>query len=83
MNIHLTGFDIVTAKKTGTRWAKMSGVSSESGEVIEVMMEADKLDEEAVKKAVLSKEELKEAFGAFEPIQVFFDKRGRVDSIVP
>jgi len=81
MRIHLTAFDVFDAKKSGVRWAKLSGVSAETGETIEAMVEASKLDVEAVKQAVLSPEEIKEAFGAFEAIQVFFDKRGRLDSV--
>jgi len=81
MKIHITAFEVITAKKSGVQWAKISGLSAETGETIEAMVEATKLDTEAIKEAVLSPDELKEALGGFEPVQVFFDKRGRLDSV--
>lgn len=81
MRLHLTALDVFTAKKSGVQWAKLSGVSAETGETVEAMVEASKIEVEKVKEAVLSPEELKEALGGYEPTQVFFDKRGRLDSV--
>jgi len=81
MKLHITSLGTLKAK-SGVIWEKISGINSETGEVVEAMVESAKLpNKEAVEKAVLSTAELKEAFGAFEPVQVFFDRRGRLDSI--
>jgi len=82
MKMHITGLEKIVAKKSGVEWLKISAVSSETGEVLETMIEAGKVpNKDDIEKAVIGKDELKEAFGAFEPVEVSFDKRGRLDSI--
>lgn len=81
MQIHLTKVDEITAKKDGKVWVKLNGLSSDTGEVIEVMIPSEKVDVASLKESCLSAEELVDMFKDFEPIQVFFDKRGRVDSV--
>jgi len=82
MRMHITGLEEITSKKTATKWLKISGVSAETGEVVEAMLETDKVpNRDDIAKAVLSKEDLKEAFSSFEPVEFSFNKRGRLDSI--
>jgi len=81
VKIHITKVETIKAK-SGVEWFKVSGVNADTGEVVETMVESAKLtNKEEVSKAVVSPKELQEAFGGFEPCQIFFDRRGRLDSI--
>lgn len=82
MKMYLTGVQEILAKKTGVKWVKLSALSAESGETVDTMIEAEKVkDVEALKKSVLSSDELVEAFGGFEPVEVTFNMKGRVHSV--
>jgi len=79
MLLHITKVEEINAKN-GKAWVKISGLAV-NGEVLETMLPKEEQDLTKLHKASISEDELKEAFGGFEPIQVFFDKRGRVASL--
>jgi len=63
MKMHITALEVINSKKD-VKWLKISALSSDTGEVIETMLEASKVaNREELEKAVLSK--AREMIGEF------------------
>jgi len=74
--------DHITGKKDGKKWVILKVLAPDTGETLEKIIPSDVADKFGLKpEHALSKEQLNEAFGGFEPVEMFFDARGRLEEI--
>jgi len=80
MKVFPTKLDKITSKK-GDEFVLLKGITAE-GDTVEAFLSSDQAKEfKITDEHVLSSSQLKEVLGSFEPIEIFYNQRGRVESI--